>query len=203
MDARSIRKLLAGLTLLVWLVSGCGDSHLTGPREAEVGVPLIPATRGQPQKELPFRLDGDAVLLGINFAPGFGPPLFGKDDFGGRCSTPSDFVIQFALEGEATRLGRFTAVAEHCSLVDFQAGGSMIMDGVLVMTAANGDELWSHYERLALGEGVPEQHEFVGGTGRFVGASGHALAHPMCNQAAGTCTFDMEGVIVYDASDRS
>lgn len=204
LNAQPICTSVVGLTLAALLTVGCGASPPTDPIESALAAgPPVSANRGQPDKQLPFRLRGDAVFLAQDLAPGFGPPQFGKSDFGGRCSVPSDFVLQFALEGQATHLGRFTGVAEHCSQIDFATGLSLISDGVLMLTAANGDELWTGYFRNTLGEGQPEEHEFIGGTGQFVGASGAGLGHPVCDRAAGTCTFELEGVIVYDASDRS
>lgn len=196
-NAGSIHPRLLMPTLVVFFTWSCGTSTPTDPAEA----PRPSANRGQPDQELPFQLSGDAVLLGQDFAPGFGPPTFGRSDFDGRCSVPSDFVINFALEGRATHLGKVTAVAEHCTLLDFATGGFSESDGVMIFTTANGDELWSDYQRTT--NAVPEDHEFVGGTGRFAGASGGGRGRPDCDRAAGTCVFELEGVIVYDASSRS
>lgn len=196
---RPIQPSLLMATLAAFASAACDAPLGSAPSDP----PPASATRGQLAQELPFRLSADAIVLGQEFAPGFGPPTFGRSDFDGRCSVPSDFVVGFALEGQATHLGSFTGVAEHCSQVDFAQGGSTISDGVMVLTAADGDELWTSYVRVTLGEGQPEDHEFTGGTGRFAGASGRGLGHPDCDRSTGTCTFELEGVIVYDASDRS
>lgn len=187
------------------LALACGGSAPTDP----TGEPAAAANRGQPGQELPFRMSGGAVLLGQEFAPGFGPPTFQRSDFDGRCSVPSDFVIRFSLEGRATHLGNVTATAEHCTRIDFQTGLSSWRDGVLIFTAADGDQLWDSYESAGSfpppDPDVPsrELHEFTGGTGRFVGASGEGMSHVACDTSAGTCVFEMEGVIVYDASADS
>jgi hypothetical protein len=65
------------------------------------------------------------------------------------------------LEGTGSHLGRFT--------------GAFNEQGVLVFTAANGDELW--IETLSLGP-TPDpgvwhvESQIIGGTGRFTGATG-------------------------------
>lgn len=202
-DHRGSRGTLLGSAIAVALATACSASPPTATNTHEIGSTPIAANHGQPDKELPFSLSGDAVLLGQDFAPDFGPPVFGRSDFGGRCSVDSDFVIRFAIEGEATFLGRLTATAEHCSQIDFTTGLTTITDGEMVITSAYGDELWASYDRTTPGAGEPEQVEFTGGTGQFVGASGGGLAHPICDRATGTCTYDLEGVIVHDASDQA
>lgn len=202
--SRLLYVVAPGLVLTALFIGGCDDSNPTSPRPATLeSTTEGSAASAHLSTERPFRVSADAVLLGQEFAPGFGPPDFGRSDFDGRCSAPSDFVVSFALEGSAIHLGTFTAIAEHCSVVDFSTGASSITDGVMILTAANGDELWANYTRPTASEEVPENFEFVGGTGRFAGASGEGLGHPDCDRATGTCTFDLEGVIVYDASDRA
>lgn len=202
-NARSNCSRLLVPALAVSLALGCGEAPVTTP----VGAPPASASRGQPEKELPFSLSADAVILDLEFAPGFGPPLFGTSDFGGHCSVPADVIPRFSLEGQATYLGRFTGIGEHCTRINWAMGGSFISDGVLTLTAANGDELWSNYERVTSDPDTPEVHTFVGGTGRFASASGGGLGDPECvidiAAETGTCTFTLEGVIVYDASIRS
>lgn len=183
------------------LAGGC-ESPVAGP--APVGVALA-ASRGVPGHDVPLRLTGHAVLVGQDFAPGFGPPTFGRSTFEGRCSVPADFILRFAMRGEATHLGRYTAELEHCTRVEFATGLTAVHDGEAAFTAADGDRLLDRYERLVPGSGSagdPEHHRFVGGTGRFAGASGEGLLLTHCDRAAGTCDVELEGVISYDASDR-
>ena len=194
-----------GGTLLVsvlWLVplGGCG-SAATGPdRDAAAKRPDVVASHGA-SEPLPLRMTGIGLLRGQDFAPGFGPPDFGKSDFGGRCSVPSDFVIRFSLDGEGAHLGSYAADLEHCTHIDWATGFSTLLDGVVTITAANGDELWGRYERSG-GSGTPEHYLFNGGTGRFADASGEGMALVACDRATGTCEFQLEGWILYDASDR-
>lgn len=201
MSSRVRRSRLPTLIVLTFMAGGCTEPSPTGViPEEPAAFDIIAAHHVQPPGGVPLRVRAGATLVGQDFAPGFGPPTFGRSTFDGRCSAPADFVIRFAVEGEATHLGRFTASAEHCSQIDFAAGRtSAITDGVLTYTAANGDELWSRYQR---GLDPAEHHEFVGGTGRFTGASGDGTAHVACNQATGTCVFELDGLLHFDASDR-
>jgi hypothetical protein len=193
--------ILAGL-----LLGGCRTAA-TGPTEdSSERDAFIAASHGISDEELPFRMKGLGTLTGQDFAAGFGPPEFGRSLFGGRCSVPSDFIIRFSLAGEASHLGTYSGELEHCTQVDFATGLSSLTDGIATMTAADGDELWDRYERLVPGSGSvgdPEQHRFVGGTGRFAAASGSGLAVAVCDRAAGTCDFELEGVLGYDAAGSS
>lgn len=189
-DTSPARSPLLVATLTAVLAVGCGD----------FAAPTASATRGQPDAELPFRLSGSAVLVSQDLAPGFGPPTFGRSDFDGRCSVPSDFVLTFHMEGRATHLGRYTADVQHCTQIDFASGADTQTDGVMTLTAADGDELWDRYEQTTPVDGIPEVHEFVGGTGRFSGAGGGGLGHPECDRAAGTCVFELVGTISFDPS---
>lgn len=192
------------LPALVLLFAGACETGSTGPDEdGASGQTAVSPSHAQATGERPLRLVGSATLTGQDFAPGFGPPTFGRSDFGGRCSVPSDFVIRFSMKGQATHLGAFSAVLEHCSRIDFQTGLISITDGVATWTAANGDELWDSYERLVPGSaGDPEDHRFIGGTGRFAAAAGEGSGFAVCDRAAGTCDFELDGWIAYAASDR-
>lgn len=196
MNGRSIG---IGVALGALLVIACGESTPVEP------VGEIAANRGLADQELPLRWHATGALLSQNFAPDFGPPDFGKSDFAGRCSAPSDFLISFSIDGQGTHLGDFSGRAEHCTLVNFQTGESSWQDGVIVLIAANGDELWGSY--ASVGEfpsGVPftELMEFTGGTGRFAGATGGGIDQASCNRTTGLCTLEMDGEIAYDASRR-
>jgi hypothetical protein len=197
-------SVLLPIMAVTLLAAGCGEGMPTEPiHEVHPTLDAIGEDPSRALTELPFKLDAEATLVSQVFAPGFGPPDFGKDDFGGRCSAPSDFLIRFSLDAEATHLGALTGVAEHCTRIDFMTGHIAIIDGELTLTAANGDEMWDRYS----GEGgaataTIETHVFVGGTGRFVGATGGGSGHPDCDPATGACVLTLEGTIVYDASDR-
>lgn len=169
-----------------------GPGSLIAPVEASL------ARRGG---DRPMRANGGAVLLSQTLAPDAGPPLFGRSDFDGRCSEPSDFTISFRLEGQATHLGRITAVAEHCSWVDWELRDSWTNDGVMMFTAANGDDLWATYEGEPSGTGTREVLTFTGGTGRFASASGGGIFFVDCDRTTGTCVWEFTGTLSFDASD--
>ena len=97
--------------------------------------------------------------------------------------------------GNGTHIGKFTAQMDFCMNInegpDFAAywGG----DGVFI--AANGDELYITVSGQVLMYGEGEEHdpfyvayfddefEFVGGTGRFVGATGGGMTNSFTNFA--------------------
>lgn len=189
---------LLGFGCQLWV--GC-DSAVTDP----AGTAIVRANGGAAEAGHPFMLEGDGTLAGQDFAPDFGPPTFGRSLFGGRCSVPSDFVIRFRLSGDASHLGRYTADLEHCTQVDFSTGRTTLSDGEATFLSADGSELWDRYERTTPGSGNagdPEDHVFVGGTGRFESASGWAALTARCDRATGTCEVEAEGTLSYDASDR-
>jgi len=190
MTVRRALQPLTALPLLAVLALGCQEPAST---------PTAPAAAldHQAREELPFHLEGTAALVGMQRAPDFGPPNFGKSTFDGRCSEPADAVLRFEVEGQATHLGQTTGVVEHCTQFDFSTGDAYkITDGVMKFTAANGDELRGEHFR-APGTSF-EQVEWVGGTGRFTTARGNAVARPACDQAAGTCTLEIDGALAYD-----
>lgn len=205
MDARLIlwtpRMLPA---VMVWLFSGCGEPGPTAlADDARPALSRVSAEmHGQPASGSPFRLHATARILAQELAPGFGPPAFGTSDFDGRCSGPADFVIRFGLEGEATHLGRFNGTVEHCTQIDFSTGEIAIIDGAMLLTAADGDELRAGYTGGSGAAGTEEVFSFTGGTGRFASASGGGIGRPECDQAAGICTFSLDGSLDFDARDR-
>lgn len=175
----------------------CQDSGL-GP-EVDASMPRV--MDGAYGGALPFQLTGGARVVAQLLAPGF--PA-GTSDFDGRCSAPSHFLIRFSLEATASHLGHVTGDFEHCSLVDFQTGASTLADGIAILTAANGDELWATYRSVDVPLGsFDEALTFVGGTGRFTNAVGEALADAQCDRATGMCTYEARGAIGYHAADRA
>lgn len=204
MNARK-SLLTYAMPLLVLPLSGCEEVAPTGLADHPApALARVSARHGEPGEELPLHIEANAVLLEQNLAPDFGPPMLGRSEFDGRCSRPSDFVLRLRLDGQATHLGRFTGTVEHCTQLDFSTGHTTTSDGAMVFTAANGDELWGTYDGETGVSGLVEEHMvFNGGTGRFASASGGGLGLPDCDQAAGVCTFVLDGVIAYDASDRA
>ena len=185
---------------LVLLAAGCENAPIAGPTG-----PSLDASRARPSSpvmpERPFHMSGHARLVAQTFAPGFPG---GRSDFDGRCSVPADFTLRFAMSAEATHLGHLTADFEHCTQIDFSTGAATLSDGIIIMTAANGDELHATYRTADQPEGAfDEAVVFDGGTGRFENASGEALGNAVCDRAAGTCEYEARGTLGYAASDQA
>jgi hypothetical protein len=192
------------LTAVAFAAGGC-DRHAplapTNDNVAALDASLVPIEQGE---NVPFRWSGSGVFVSQNFAPDFGPPTFGTSDFDGRCSGPADYVARFTVTGEATHLGSLSAALEHCGYIDWQTGLTTDRDGLMVITAANGDELRGSYEDQGGGGHFTGSIAFIGGTGRFAGATGHGTFSGTTDRSQGTVpSFAMEGVIAYEASDAA
>jgi len=203
METGSISCAVPSVLLAASLLVGCYEAPIGPEVSTEVQLAHLRGPAPELRNLVPFYLDASAALLLQEFAPGFGNPDFGKSDFSGRCSTPSDLLLSFGLAGQATHLGTFTGAVEHCTQVDFQTGASSVTDGLMTLTSANGDELRATYWGAPGPDGLEEYVTFVGGTGRFSSAEGSALARPVCDRSTGTCTFVMDGMIGYKAFNRA
>ena len=195
--------LLAACALLLGACADHPSAELTGPDPATE----ILATRGQPDKALPYRGSGTGWVTSQVYAPGF--PIE-RSTFEGRCSIPSDYIVEFAASGQATHLGEFTIVFGHCSRINVDAGTGAVSfdygDGRGTFVAANGDQLFGTYDAgyadLTV-DGIVAWHDtftLVGGTGRFVGASGDGQESGTTDSVTGWTTWAFEGTITYDAS---
>jgi hypothetical protein len=114
-------------------------------------------------------------LVGIAFAADPPRPIQGTG--AGTLSAPVPhpdgvhLIITGVASGEASHLGAFTR--EETVLLDPVAG---VLEGSLVYTAANGDELRATFSGGFIAPGVAVgTYQFTGGTGRFVNASGTAV----------------------------
>lgn len=114
--------------------------------------------------------------------------------FSAACNTVS-VPIQFSaagnlpgnfVAGHASHLGTFTAAFNE--------------QGLLVMTAANGDELWAQPTALNPTSDPAVLHiegNFIGGTGRFEGAAG-AFSHDInFVDAQGNIVYSYETTITF------
>lgn len=194
------------LTFAALLAVGCEQAGPVALTDDSAATLLASRAPIEPGENLPLQWSGNGVLLGQDFAPGFGPPTFGKSDFDGRCSIPADYVVHFTIMGEATHLGKVNALLEHCGYPDFQNPGlGTDREGTMLIVAANGDELHGSYQGEALGGGhFSGTVEFIGGTGRFEGATGHATLSGSTDRSAGTIpVFELQGVIVFAASNAA
>jgi hypothetical protein len=101
-------------------------------------------------------------------------PEDGDLTFGGRCATPSDYLIRAEGPGRLNHMGRITLTNDHCTQL---ATGTH--DGVMTFVAPDGSSVVTTYT----GYGIPEAEAYVfvtdftivGGTGRFAGATGGGL----------------------------
>lgn len=117
-----------------------------------------------------------AALVGLLFVPAasaarggterpFHTTLVGSVHWESDAVSPSNCASVTALSvgiGEATHLGRVSVAWSHCP-----AEPEYIMDGRMILTAANGDQLFGIYDHDDLSSVT-----VTGGTGRFSGATG-------------------------------
>jgi hypothetical protein len=132
----------------------------------------VAANKGNPDHEVPFKGAFSGVLLGFNQDPEY---------IAERCfDRPAWAVTSFEGSGRVTHLGKTHVVAEHCSYLSgepLEPDGTY-GEGVLTLTAANGDVLKGTYTSGISTSGPPvigfmDDFTFVdGGTGRFAHASG-------------------------------
>ena len=166
MHLKACAALVASLVLLA---IGCNQSPVA-PSQTPIAVSAAAATgsvmsggaamsSGMKGNDVPFSGAVTGQLqMSVNFA---------------RCSTPLRLGVSDAT-GNALHMGNMTYHTEQC--VNPQTG--QITAGILVLTAANGDEIHGTFTGQA--RSVPgESHVladfvFTGGTGRFERATGEA-----------------------------
>ena len=111
-------------------------------------------------------------------------PVDGDLTFGGRCETPSDYLIRSEGPGRFNHMGRITFTNDHCTQL---ATGTH--DGVMTFVAPDGSSVVTTYT----GYGYPDfevaaymlitDFTIVGGTGRFAGATGGGPCYAQLNWA--------------------
>ncbi len=178
----------------------------THTRTAAVGLVIVvllaiaaPALAGR-AIERPIREDLSGHAVGIVYAPNF--PYEG-DTFGGRCSVPSSWISTSAGTGTISHLGRVSWTTEHCFQL-FAGDFGTFGDPELVITAANGDQLFGTYAGVMTSDTTfAETVIITGGTGRFAGATGTIDETGWFDPATGYMEITGVGSIVYDASGRA
>lgn len=164
------------------------------------------ATGGQPGKQLSFR----GYVQGFvtpEFAPGF---PFVRSTFGGRCSTPSDWIAHWSGTGTSNYTGLIKAWGSDCDRVDLATGKVVYDEGVITEYGANGDYIFATYTngRGTLGGTFTDDWTITGGTGLFAGATGQGtedfilLAPPSFDGKPLPFINPWVGWISYDASRR-
>ena len=169
-------------------------------------APSTAATRGQPGKQLSFRGYVQGFVT-VEFAPGF---PFVRSTFGGRCSTPSDWVAHWSGTGTSSHTGKISAFGSDCDRVDLATGNVVYDEGVITEWGANGDYIFATYTngRGTLGGTFTDDWTITGGTGRFAGATGQGteefilLVPPSFDGKPLPFINPWDGWISYDASKK-
>ena len=98
--------------------------------------------------------------------------------FGGRCETPSQYLLHGAGYGQLTHMGRVAVTSSHCG----QYPDGTWDGGLMTIVAADGSAIYVTYTGISIPDDDAETYvmtndlTIVGGTGRFAGASGGATA---------------------------
>jgi hypothetical protein len=146
--------------------------------------------------ERPIEEDLSGYVTGMEFAPNF--PV--GDTFDGRCSEPSQWISTMSGSGVVSHLGRVSWTTEHC----YQLFAGTFGDAQLVITAANGDQVFGTYEGTMTSETTfVETMVITGGTGRFAAAAGTVDEAGWFDPDTGYMEITGVGSISYDASDRA
>ena len=104
--------------------------------------------------------------------------------------------------GHATHLGAVTGSGIDC-ITPTSAYTYAFSNGVLTLTAANGDQLRAEYQGTLTPSATPPiytiagTYRFIGGTGRFNGASGTGTISGLENLGTGQGNFVFNGTISY------
>lgn len=158
---------------------------------------IATATHGHAGHEVPIA----GALVGLEEEP--------DSTSKGCTSVGAPLLWRFTSEGFGTvsHMGRVSYHFTHCTHVDLT-----ITEGVLTLTAANGDTLVLHYTahvtQYTPGDPVAvweQEWSVASGTGRFEGATGSGVGDAMTHvpPPVGYTELDIAGMIAYDASNRS
>jgi hypothetical protein len=204
-----MRTYLVARVAIVATLCGCAaqePTSLTSPAALATGADAAAGRANEVPGDVPFRATGTYQITAVEYA---GVPSVDRSTFGGRCSVPSDWVASGILTGTAAHLGNVTGTFGNCSQVTWMQteGGpvpvaSTYGDGQATLVAANGDVLTATY-----GDGVgtfgpsggtlEDRITFVGGTGRFEGATGEAVEHGLITTLDAPIPFVISGTINY------
>jgi len=130
--------------------------------------------------ERPWKAQLAWIVTGMTWADPANP--MATSLFGGRCTVPSNYVIDGSFKGEATHAGRVTGTTSHCSQLIFGPEGPVgaaYTDGQLALTSANGSTITGRYSNGMSGYDVQagenwfeDTWTFTDGTGLFAGVTG-------------------------------
>jgi hypothetical protein len=160
---------------------------------------VLPAGSASASIELPFRTTFYGSGTGMEGPEG--------------CPPGSAYRIHNAGWGYSTYLGRFTWSSVHCTIFGSNPPMTVTLtDGHMTYVASNGDELYAEYGEGYVSELSPtwacidDEATFIGGTGRFVHASGDSHEHGCFDPRQvpeGLMIIRAVGSISFDASDRA
>lgn len=180
------------LPLAVLIMAGCEEDEPTVPTQLTVAAPA----QARAGTMRPWEGSYVSAAPGVLIAPG-------DPDAEERCTARGLFTLRGVTEGHATHVGRFTAVSSNCTAFPIP-GPVEIIDGRIVITAANGDQILSTYsgrqEAVDLGTGSAAfevSNRIVGGTGRFADASGEDTNLGTINFQTGQLAGGFRGWISY------
>jgi hypothetical protein len=125
-------------------------------------------------------------------------PIVGDPDF--------DVHVEIDAAGKATHLGDFSVSVPHD--VDRRPPpNASFAAGQYLFTAANGDEVHAEFtgDSMLIAPGVlfiTETATIIGGTGRFVGATGSFTCERLFDTVAGTTIGSFKGTISSPGADK-
>jgi hypothetical protein len=174
-----MKHLIALLVLASMAIIGCSDKSSQEPVSALSNETLLPLGKRTPMK---------IRLVGVGAPP----------DFAGRCAPAP--TINLTSTGNGTQLGRFTDVQSHCVSGPNIDGSFDFYNGVSTITTANGDLLYSTYSGKLWPVAGPVYRIdgldiLVGGTGRFINATGEQIVTGTTNLATGAAELELDGWI--------
>jgi hypothetical protein len=158
------------------------------------GASMADATRGQPDHPVPLRaaIDGNDYIV----VP---PPA--------HCPTGTSWEYHFEGIGQMSHLGRVDIEVVHCTTMDFASGTGFFGPGTITVTAKNGDALVMADTGTFTFDGIDSVIDLdwsvLGGTGRFLGATGEGDGALFGNVPTASLTGDLWGELIYDASNRA
>lgn len=172
------------LILVLPALAGCSSDAVTSPRPATFANSAAMAAN----QAIVRLMSGECYLTTLATVPYPAPPVF-RQDVTGTC--------------ELTHLGHVTV--HFVQVVNFATRTQHSLE--LTYTAPNGDVL----RAASAGTSLPTATGvtflatimFLGGTGRFMTATGQARAEGAANLVAGTSWYTLDGWLGYDAADRS
>jgi hypothetical protein len=150
-----------------------------------VALAAMPAALAGSHEERPFK----------EHLTGYGmPPNTTPEDVEARCGDGALWISTMSGTGTITHLGRVSWEATHCFYDDYMTFGN----AEITVTAANGDQLFGTYNGTMSGPTTwVDELTILGGTGRFLGATGEVAESGWYDPDSGYMEITGEGWITY------